>query len=132
MLNLAGRGNCDEVIRRELTRARIPVVEVARVNREVAYSVMGKLGNLEFTRAWSYWVVSGPVPLNVALELYADPVGVTDIRVAGHAGCPSPADWSRTTASGRFVETYHIDTEVGLRIFVDTIRAHNLDSKAAA
>ncbi len=36
-----------------------------------------------------YWVVTGPVPLHVAQELYKDPVA-EHIRVAGHCGCPEP------------------------------------------
>lgn len=131
MINLAGHEDCDHYIRAELTRARIPVLEVVRVKTEVPYSLIGELGGLKFTRAWYYWVAKGLIPLDVAEELYADPVGITDIRVAGHAGCPPPAMWSRTTAAGRFVESYHIDSEIGLRVFADIVKASRLDVVAA-
>lgn len=174
MINLAGNENCDRDIRRELERARIPVVEIPRVSHEVAFSLIGELGEFRFHRAWRYWIVNGPVPLKVARELYADPVGKMDVRVAGHCGCPPPDDWANyydaegkdlcvdadgsqqkegqrfidkgfidpvEWAKHRFVATkeerdlltvraavlnYHIDTEVGLRLFVDTIVRHGI------
>lgn len=52
--------------------------------------LVGKPANFKFHRAWCYWVVRGPVPLEVAQELYADPIGQKDVRVAGHCGCPPP------------------------------------------
>lgn len=166
MKNLAGVVACDEYIRRELERARIPAVDVERVRHpDVSYSVIGKLGPFEFRRAWYYWTVDGPVPLDVARELYEDPVGKEDVRVAGHCGCPPPehpwvtyfdaegfqlvtdperklekerdalkakgmlsldslrfVDDAASVAVRAIVGTYHIDTEVGLRLFVDTIR----------
>ena len=30
------------------------------------------------------------MPLDIARKLYADPIGVTDIRVGGDCGCPAP------------------------------------------
>ena len=122
MENLAGRKDCDEYIRRELERCRIDIVEVELTRSEVPYTLEGRLGDFEFRRAWYYWVVRGSVPLEVAQEIYADPVGHTDIRVAGNAGCPPPEEW----AHRGFVELYHVDTEVGLRLFADTIKAHEL------
>ncbi len=71
-------------------------------------------------------MVNGPVPLEVAELLYADPVGRTDIRAAGHAGAPPPSDWTTAIDGDEFVTTYHIDSEVGLRVFVDTLKLHNL------
>lgn len=118
MRNLAGSHHPDDYIRNELERARIPVVQTEAHSGEVAYSLIGKLDDLTFTRAWTYWVVNGLVPIEVAETLYDNPVGKTDIRVDGHAGCPPP--------TGRFINSYHIDTEVGLRIFVDALRAHML------
>lgn len=95
-------------------------------------------------------------------------VGVTDIRVAGHCGCPPPKDWITFLADdGRevldreqeaswqelidrghtkmqtykdeyvfaddpakvgkpYVTSYHIDSELGLRIFADTLKKHGL------
>jgi hypothetical protein len=170
--NLAGHGECDRAIRVELERARIDIVEGARSTHEVAAPITGKLGAFTFTRSWYYWVAEGPVPLEVARELYADPVGKTDVRVGGHCACPSPDEYGATyfDADGfelasdpegkeattwahlqergilpspeekriRFVadvravavrgevSSYHIDSEVGLRLFADTIRARGL------
>jgi hypothetical protein len=176
MKNLAGDPKCDAEIRRELTRARIPIVATSS-RGEVPASIAGELGPFKFRRAWYYWVVDGPVPLDVARELYADPVGATDVRVAGHCGCPPPDEWAtyfdaaglelcsdpdgeeeatfdgmiergllsadqksrfryvpdRVAASVRaVVQNYHIDTEVGLRLFVDTIRRAALEGAGAA
>lgn len=173
MENLAGRLDCDLRITEELKRCRIPKESVSPKGGEVPYNIIGRLGKFTFVRAWYYWMVEGPVPLYVAWILYADPVGVTDIRVAGHCGCPSPEEYGATwrNKEGKiilkmkekiqaqqyllddsmfmqdigkkilveydfaedpskvgigFVESYHIDTEVGLRVFVDTLRIFNL------
>jgi hypothetical protein len=129
MQNLAGNKKADEYIRRELERARISVALADPHNFEVPFTIIGRLGDFVFTRAWTYWVVVGRVPFDVAEELFSDPVGRTDIRVTGHAGCPSPAEW---VGVGKPVTSYHIDSEVGLRIFADTLRAHNLATDSVA
>lgn len=168
MKNLAGVADCDTFIRTELERARIEVVEGPRSTHEVAASLTGKLGPFTFTRAWYYWIARGPVPLEVARELYADPVGKTDVRSGGDCACRPPETWATyfdadgwelcsdpdgrqarewadmqqkgfipsleerrirfvpdapAVAARAVVETYHIDSEVGLRLFADTIRA---------
>jgi len=166
--NLAGNKDCDAIIEQELIRSGIAVVHGPKVDCEVAYSLTGKLGKFEFVRAWRYWVAKGDVPLVVAQELYADPVGVTDIRVDGDCTCPPPedrAEWrdqegnilcclvpDKTAAEiaslqklgidvtkekirwvenpsqiGQgFITQYHIDSEIGLRVFVDTLKRHKL------
>lgn len=131
MKNLAGNKDCDVEIRRELTRCRIPIIEGERSTGEVPASLTGKLGEFTFRRAWYYWVVTGGVPLSVAQEMYDDPVGREDVRVDGHCGCPAPegvafeSDLVRLTKRA-VVELYHIDSEIGLRLFVDTIRKYGL------
>lgn len=91
MENLAGRQDCDQFIEQELKRAMIKVVKLSKpLDAEVPASIIGRLGSFKFERAWYYWTVKGRVPLCVAKELYKDPVGRTDIRVAGHCGCPRP------------------------------------------
>lgn len=174
MINLAGQLDPDPTILRELARARIPVIQLQEGGMgEVRYSVIGKYGPLEFHRGWVYWRVKGPVPLEIAKKLYADPVGSTDIRVNGNCGCPSPEShgviWRNPvtgkqvlpilTSSGKdaqasylqmcqeidrlkgqedyyewvddpsktpglvgTIDSYHVDTEVGLRVFIDTLR----------
>ena len=170
MENLARNKDCDKFIKLELKRSRIDVIHGMRRKSEVPTSITGKLGPFTFERAWYYWVVSGPVPLAVAKELYGDPVGATDIRVAGHCGCPPPkrpwitvitldgrhvidsqererieklfrnvvdreeferdnvfSDHIAAVGAQEFVMSYHIDSEIGLRLFADTIRKHGFD-----
>lgn len=169
MQNLAGNKNCDREIRRELERARIDVVEGQATRGEVPYTITGSLAGWTFERAWYYWVAKGQLPLEIAKQLYADPIGKTDVRVAGHCGCPPPEPpwvtcydaegnqlWSdpdgeearkavgfvergllkaEQFAGQRFVpdapsvaarivvESYHIDSEAGLRLFADALRS---------
>lgn len=125
MRNLAGNADCDRYIERELTRARIEVVRGERMDTEVPASITGKFGDFTFKRAWYYWMVDGNVPLTVAEELYDDPVGKEDVRVRGHSGCPPPEEWTSQIDGEAFVTSYHIDTEVGLRLFVDALKKHN-------
>jgi len=171
MQNLAGNKDCDKFIEQELRRSKIGVIHGERTRGEVPASITGKLGPFTFVRAWYYWMVSGPVPLTVARELYADPIGATDIRVAGHCGCPAPEkpwttliapDGRQVVDSGEregfkvffnepkgkelaleivfsddisavgaqeFAMSYHIDSEVGLRLFADTMRRYSLDKE---
>src|SRR6266404_4544425 len=110
MENLAGNAECDKQIRRELERACILVKEVSQGDTEVPYSLIGELGDFEFRRAWTYWVVEGPVELEIAEKMYEDPVGRTDIRVAGNAGCPPPCEWADERGGIKYVTTYNIDT----------------------
>jgi hypothetical protein len=146
-----------------MRRCRIPLKD----------ETCGLLGELTVRKAglrW-YYIIEGRVPLALAEKMYEDPVGRHDIRVAGHCGCPPPAEWATWYApSGRkivgldqqdecrrflasssqymkelaqrllndldfaedpsavpgaegFVESYHIDSEVGLRVFADYHRA---------
>jgi len=104
MINLAGVRECDVHMRSELVQAGVPIIDIPRENSEVPYTVMGKLGKYEFRRAWYYWMVNGNVPLEAAQEMYADPIGKKDVRVAGHCGCPPPEEWTRWyTTDGKLV-----------------------------
>lgn len=166
--NLAGNKDCDSVIRDELSSAGIELVEGERGSGEVPASVTGKLGQYTFSRAWYYWMVSGPVPLKVAEAMYKHSVGQRDVRVAGHCGCPPPNEWaeifdedgnkividpegtqetecramterhpnmvasfekmrfvrdlSEVPNAKAFVQSYHIDTLQGLKLFADSVR----------
>jgi hypothetical protein len=91
--NLAGDKECDKYIKEELDRACIDVIPLDRKGYEVPASIGGRLGPFTFTRAWYYWMVEGPMPLNVAKELYAHPEGARTVRVHGHCGCPAPEAW---------------------------------------
>ena len=121
--NLAGNKDCDLWIVEELIRSMIPAEQYTGSPGEVPSQLMGRLGLITFRRFWTYWVATGPVPLDVARRLYDDPVGRTDVRVAGHYGCPPPkAPWLKTVDGVECVTSYHIDSEVGLRLFADAVR----------
>lgn len=127
MINLAGADYADQAIRDELGAVGVQLVDHGtRIGGEVPTRYTGTLGAFVFKRLWYYWSVRGPVPLPVACELYADPVGRNDVRVAGHCGCPPPEEW----ASDGFVDQYHIDSAAGLRLFVSALRRHGLAPEA--
>lgn len=124
MRNLAGNQRCDEWIAEELRRSMIPSQVYIGPLGEVPSLLLGHLGPITFRRAWTYWVAHGPVPIDLARALYADPVGATDIRVDGHCGCPPPEPpWTSRSDDGEIVTAYHIDSEVGLRVSADAIRS---------
>lgn len=80
-----------------------------------------------FMRAWYYWVVMGSVPLEVAQEMYANPIGKKDVRIAGHAGRVAPEKpWIRWDNGRWIVTSYHIDSQEGLNLFVETVKKHGL------
>lgn len=130
MENLAGRPHCDAVIEKELRRAKIEIVKIEEKHREeVPFTIIGILGDFKFVRLWAYYEVRGPMPSNMAHRLYHDPVGRTDIRVDGDAGCRGPENASELNAAfcglepkKGYVYKYHVDSEVGLRILADAIR----------
>jgi len=119
--NYAGRDDIDEELTIELTTAGISVVllpEILRKSRgEVKSIVVGDLYGWEFTRAWYYWVATGPgIPPVKAEALHATHGKV--VRVAGHCGCPSPLEWYK----GFAVPMYHVDTQEGLNALAAVIR----------
>ena len=95
MKNLAGVKKCDQTITEELKTAGIAQVNSDKNKKsEVPYSVEGiietKMGTLSLTRAWTYWVVEGFVPLALAEKLYEDSEGKKSVRVAGHCDRVDP------------------------------------------
>ena len=96
MRNLAGDANAEKEIIRELGRVGIEPVEsdVRKDHPDVKVGVVGKLGPFEFRRNWYYWVAYGPVPLEVAEELYEDPVCRADVRSGGDCACRPPETWA--------------------------------------
>ncbi|MFA6551956.1 MAG: hypothetical protein WCT19_00450 [Candidatus Paceibacterota bacterium] len=124
MQNLLGNKECDEVIAQELTRCGISIVKGARNNGLVPFSLIGMLGDFTFRRECYYYEVVGNVSLEIAEELYADPIGKSDIVVAGQCDCPPPRELAEEIGGALFVTLYHIDTEAGLRLFVDTLKNH--------
>ncbi len=109
MRNLAGIKEADEYIREELFLAGIMFTQGERSEGEVPYSIIGKIEDWTFSRAWYYWVASAPegkgLPLDTATKLHekAYPkIGKNQpetygqvIRVAGHCGCPPPKEWAK-------------------------------------
>ena len=104
MKNLAGVAEADDYIREELYLAGIPAVVVDKTRSEVPYTVVGKLGNWTFTRAWYYWIAKVDscelgLPLDRAMELHNRKHPTRDmnlgkvIRSGGHCGCPSPDEY---------------------------------------
>lgn len=130
MRNLVNFPHTDTLIKEELGIAGISVVRTKRHKGEVDYSFIGqlktKLGTFKFMRAWTYWMVDCKVPLAVAEELYASPIGRKYVRVAGDCTCPSPKDYLSKFKGDAFVMSYHIDTQEGLNLFVITLRIHGL------
>ena len=162
MKNLAGCDDSDIWASAELARAGIEILVGGEPYGEPRTRVVGRLGAIEFRRAWRYWIAKGLVPLDVAKRLYEHPVGKVDVRVKGHCGCPPPderpayydgdervfvdpdgseeASYDAYIASGllpaegkprfvksadglsAFVESYHIDSEAGLRLFADAVK----------
>jgi len=156
--NMAGRKYCDQYIEKELTEAGIPIV-YERGSGEVPYNTKGCLGKMNFERAWYYWMVDCRIPLAIAKELYADPIGQCDVRVVGHCGCPPPEEWAtpdkelirkyikennlpfinmidirEAIKSGKlkgelYIHSYHIDSQEGLNLFVATVKKYGLDKE---
>lgn len=123
MRNLAGEttAHADAYVEDELTEACIPIFpDDAR--GEVRTKIVGESGAYRFERAWYYWVVSGPVSVPLAKELYEDPRGRFDVRVDGHCGCPEPeAPWTSDVDGVECVTTYHIDSQDGLNLFAEKV-----------
>lgn len=127
MINLAGNRDCDKHIEKELKAAGINIVHGEMQKGEVSATITGKLGRFIFIRYWYYWVVEGNMPLEVARELYANPIGKKDVRVAGHAGCPAPEDpWIEwTDDEGRRIfpmsrkPKHYSEKEAGYQVYVE-------------
>lgn len=105
MINLAGRNDSDRYVALELDECGVPIQVDRNAEGEVPTILYGLLPagvsqpDFVFRRAWYYWVVQGQVPLDVALELYEDPVGRRDVRVNGDCTCPPP-EYPRVTYIG--------------------------------
>lgn len=133
MKNLAGHNESNMYIQRELEKANIPVEKIEKKSGECQYTIIGKLKNWTFTRAWRYWIAEtdeeNALPLSIALEMhyekYPDEMFDHDqefgkygnsIRVGGHAGCPSPDKYDVTYI-------YHIDSQEGLNGFARVLNS---------
>lgn len=105
----------DETVRKELAEAGIEVSDYRNFEQgEVPTSFYsGNAHRWQFRRAWYYYVAKGDgIPAYKAEEFHKK--WGTQVRVAGHCGCPSPLEWYE----GFAVDCYHIDTQEGLNAFV--------------
>lgn len=151
--NMASVTDCDRWIEKELYKAKIPIrsgfenwflregtkstnrvmivkdmedyIHKYRSKSEVPYHIIGNIGDGKFIfkRAWYYWMISGNVPLKIAKKLYENPIGKRDVRVYGHCGCPPPKKWTTRINGKRCVTSYHIDSQLGLNLFAETVKA---------
>lgn len=137
MKNLAGNKESDKFIKIELEKAKIPIIKIDSPEGECQYTLIGKLNNWIFTRAWYYWVCTTNekgIPLNIALKMhnkqYPDQMFDHEqekgnygnsIRVGGHCGCPSPVEYGGTSG---FITSYHIDTQEGLNEFARVLNVN--------
>ena len=140
--NMAGIEDCDKYIEKELLEAGIQITSAHEnwikkevyyrlvINEhigdyehhryiyfnknEVPYHIKGTLGSFIFERAWYYYRVHGFVPIRIAKQIYNNPIGKRDIRAYGHCGCIKP--------KGKEVDSYHIDSQEGLNLFVKFIK----------
>ena len=133
MRNLAGNKEADDFILKELMSAEIKVRGCEPTGGEVPYSLVGKLGEWTFERAWNYWSASAPygkgLPMKLASQLQERKYPISGdntpetfgqvVRVGGHCGCPHPKEWAKGAST---IDSYHVDTPVGLSELAKMIR----------
>lgn len=91
--NLAGQDG-NKTIREELTRCRIRIIESEnQIQGEVETNLYGKLLGFTFKRLWCYYLVDCLLPIEIARELYKNPVATTDIRATGNACAKHPDNY---------------------------------------
>lgn len=147
--------SADNEVKNELQIANIPVFKLpSYMNTEVKTRYIGLLNGFRFYRAWAYWVCCGDMPLSKAQYIY-DNYKNFKIRAGGHCGNVEPATVSYNPIYEqelrnlldkydvpeyleqaknivddkrlpRFVDTYHIDTQLGLCKLAQVIREHNI------
>lgn len=156
MINLARDKNCDTIIREELSLAGIKIISKksdGEVPYTIA-GKLGNFTFYRYWYYWVVWG-DVPLEVAIEMY-YGSAVGRRDVRCAGHCGCPPPNDWalpkrgplkkvvkelgitdttygnlSKLCDEGtidlpRFVDNYHIDSQEGLNLFVETIKRHGL------
>ena len=84
---------------------------------EVKSRATGSLAGWTFTRAWYYWMASGPrIPVDVAQVFWG--------RHGGSARAGGDGGWRMPTNGGYpGTGSYHIDTPAGLAAFAELIRS---------
>jgi hypothetical protein len=80
-----------ELNRQHKTLTRCGVADIRQYTNDRGKELIeGKLGEFTFSYQNYYWIVRGRVPIELAIKLYEDPIGKTDIRSKGHCACPHP------------------------------------------
>lgn len=95
MINLKNHPEVNEIINQELTLAGIePVLcsPYGEIEAKVSGEISSIYGKITFTRAWTYWVVKGMFPLDLANKIYAHPEGKNSVWAGGHCGKLPPLD----------------------------------------
>lgn len=146
----------DNKVKEELQIANIPVFALPDyMNTEVKTQYIGILNGFIFYRAWNYWICCGDMPLDIANEMYKK-YKELNIRAGGHCENKPPITQSYNPiykkemkeylnkvganefiktyedvihddeTQPRFVDTYHIDTQLGLCKLAETIRNENV------
>lgn len=148
----------DKQVYEELKIANIPGLELpSYLNTEVKTGYIGILNGFVFYRAWKYWICKGDMPLKEAKYIYENYKDL-DIRAGGHCGNVEPESVSYNPiyqnqlndlfkkysvkegielskniiddkTQPRFVDMYHIDTQLGLCKLAQIIREHNISCK---
>jgi len=131
MQNLAGNKECDKFILEELELAGIKPVHLSFASRdEVPASVIGELDGWEFRRAWYYWVAKSHSG-TLLLFKYADPLHEKhgkDVRVSGYCGGIAPREWYKFPFCIG-VDSYHVDSVIGLKALADAIKQQTADNQ---
>lgn len=149
----------DNKVKEELMMAGIPILTLPSfMNTEVKTHYIGILNGFVFYRAWRYWVCDGDMPLEYAEQIYSKYKDF-EIRAGGHCGNVKPKSMSHNPVYDkalidlrdntkdlkeymrlsknivddeslpRFVDTYHIDTQIGLNKLAEFIKTHNITTK---
>lgn len=95
MINVKGHPEANKIITQELTLAGIEV-KTCLPYGEIESTVYGEIssiyGTITFNRAWTYWVVRGMFPLDLANKIYHHPEGKNSVWAGGHCGQLPPLE----------------------------------------
>ena len=129
--NIAGKSSKEnnETISNELIQAGITVITLPTIIKgEVETNLIGSINGWTFYRRWRYYHTQANQGC-ILLFKYADELHQSfgnDVRVAGHAGCPSPKEHHNQIYHVG-VSSYHIDSIEGLTAFVNMTNKQKYD-----
>lgn len=132
MHNLAGDAKANEWVLEELQIADVDLSEGHEPGREVPATIQGRLrvGDyvVELRRAWVYWMarISPELPAELAAALDSTPCRHADRHYSGRSGILGDIVRADGFAGGMRpdgpVEGWHIDSQLGLTLFVRRLR----------